>query len=221
MEEMQQVQFALPSPARIFTPAVTVVLILSVAGLLLLIYANDFSRDFLALGPENFIHGRFWQILTYPFLNCPLSLVFNGLIILFIGSDIEREWKTGSFVLLWLITSVCCGLVWVIIGLLIGNNYTGAGSASCTFGIITAMGLMRRDKRFFVFFATIEGQYLAMVLIAAGIILSVFPPINLIWVLGVPVSYLYIKMRWKMASRVRIGLADRGQRRSGSFVDID
>jgi membrane associated rhomboid family serine protease len=74
MEEMQQVQFALPSPARIFTPAVTVVLILSVAGLLLLIYANDFSRDFLALGPENFIHGRFWQILTYPFLNCPLSL---------------------------------------------------------------------------------------------------------------------------------------------------
>jgi len=221
MEEMRQVQFALPSPARIFTPAVTVVLILSVAGLLLGLYAGNFSGEFLALGPKNFIHGRFWQILTYPFLNCPLSLVFNGLIILFIGSDIEREWKTGSFVLLWLITSACCGLVWVIISLLSGKEYMGTGLSSCTFGIITAMGLMRRGKRFFVFFATIEGQYLALILIAAGVILSVFPPINLIWVLGVPVSYLYIKMRWKMASRVRIGPAGGGQRKSGSFVDID
>jgi membrane associated rhomboid family serine protease len=221
MSAMEQARFALPSPSRIFTPAVTFIMILSAAGFLLVLFARDFAINFFALVPQSFIHGRLWQILTYPFVTTPCGLVFSGLIILFIGSSIEREWKTGSFVLLWLIVSIVCGLIWVLVNLLIGKNIAGMGAAACSYGFIATMGLLYRGRRLFIFFATIEAQYLALILIAVSIIINITNPMNLVWILGAPVAYLYIKMRWKMASRGRIDTAGRGRRRSGSFVDID
>ncbi len=216
----RRIEWAIPPPRKLFTPAVTVILILLIAGFTLTHYATGFTLDYFALSATGILHGKIWQLVTYPFFDsCGTILVFDGLLVLFIGSVIEREWRTGSFVLLWLIASVICGLVWIGIGALVGRNYVGLGAAPCAYGLIATWGLLYRKRRIIALFWTVEAQYLAWGLIIIGIILGIPSPITWIWVSGALVGYLYTKLRWRMSSGK--GSAPTEQSRPRGFVDID
>jgi len=222
MQTMGQTQLSFPSPTKLFTPGVTTMLLLLIAGILLSTFASGFTTSFLAVSAQNVLHGRIWQLVTYPFVsNSPMNLVFSGLMVLFVGSAIEREWRTASFLLLWLVISVGCGLLWVIVNLLTGNNLIGQGASACTYGLIATMGLLFRGRRFFIFFATVESQYLVLILIAIGILMNLTQPINLVWISGALVAYVYIKLRWRMASKSQRSTPSVEQRRPNGFVDID
>jgi membrane associated rhomboid family serine protease len=217
-----QTQLNFPSPTKLFTPGVITILVLLIAGMLLSIFAPGFTTGFLAVSARNVLHGRIWQLVTYPFVSdSPMNLVFSGLMILFVGSTIEREWKTTSFLLLWAVVSVACGLLWVIVNLVMGNNFIGMGASACTYGLITIMGLLFRGRRFFMFFTTVESRYLVLILIVIGILMNIATPINLVWISGALVAYGYIKLRWSMASKGRRSIPSVEQRRSNGFVDID
>jgi hypothetical protein len=95
------------------------------------------------------------------------------------------------------------------------------GAAACSYGFISTLGLLFRGRRFFIFFATIEAQYLALILVVIGIIMNITRPINLIWVLGALVAYVYVKARWSMASKGPSRGVSEKHRRPGRFVDID
>jgi len=222
MAAMEQVQMVMPSPTKLFTQGVTLIIVLSIAGFLLSTFAGDLAINFFALNPQNVLHGRIWQLVTYPFIHVfPMNLIFDSLMILFLGSAIERGWRTGSFLLLWVVVSVCCGLIWIVVSLLSGRNLVGMGAAGCAYGIIGTLGLLFRGQKFFVFFGVIEGQYLAMILLAIGVILGITAPINLIWVSGAAVAYLYIKLCWRTAEVKRSGTVSTVRKKLGSFVDID
>lgn len=222
MYTTQQTQISFPSPAKLFTPGVTAIIILLIAGMLLSMFAPGFRTRFIALSAQSVLHGRIWQLVTYPFASgYPINLVFSGLMVLFVGSAIEREWKTASFLLLWVVVSAVCGLLWVIVNLLTGNNFIGMGASACTYGLIATMGLLFRGRRFFMFFATVESWHLVLILIAIGILMNIATPINLVWVSGALVAYIYIKLRWSMALKSRRSIPSEEQGRSNGFVDID
>ncbi len=217
----RRVELAIPSPSRIFTPAVTVILVLMVTGYALIHYAEGFIISHFAISASGVFGGKIWQLVTYSFIDmCGLTLIFNGLLVLFVGSAIEREWRTKSFVLLWLVVSIVCGIIWVLFNWLTGLNYIGAGSGACGFGIIAVFGLLYRRKRFLVFFWAVEAQYIAWGLIAIGIILGIPQPITWIWVLGALVAYLYVKLRWRL-SMGGGAIGRKAQSKPRGFVDID
>jgi membrane associated rhomboid family serine protease len=221
MSDLQEIRMALPSPQKLFTPGVTVLISLLVAGFLGLALARQAVGTALALSPYGVLHGKIWQLLTYPFLNDPVSLICNGMIVLFVGSAIEREWRTASFLLLWLVVTVTCGLLWILLNLLAGYSMAGAGANVAGYGLIATFGLLFRGQRFFAFFGTIEAQHIAIGLIAIGVILSLPMPITLVWVAGALVAYVYVKARWRLQAKptVRSGLQRSGGK--GQFVDID
>ena len=222
MYQTEQVQISFPSPTKLFTPGVITILVLLIAGILLSIFASAFTTGFLAVTAHNVLHGRIWQLVTYPFASdSPMNLIFSSLMVLFVGSAIEREWRTASFLLLWLIISAVCGLLWVIVNLITGNNFIGMGAAACTYGLITTMGLLFHGRRFFMFFVAVESRYLVLILIAIVVLINVATPINLVWISGALVAYIYIKLRWSMASKGRRSIPSVEQRRSNGFVDID
>ena len=222
MYTTQQTQMAFPSPTKLFTPGVITILVLLIAGLLLSKFVPGFTMDFLALSAQNVLHGRIWQLITYPFVsNSPMNLIFSGLMVLMLGSAIEREWRTASFLILWLVISSTCGLLWVIVNFLAGNNFIGMGASGCTYGLIATMGLLFRGRRFFMFFATVEAKYMVLILIAIGVLMNISEPINLVWICGAAVAYVYIKLRWGMASKNSRAVSFKEQRRSNGFVDID
>ena len=91
------IQMSLGSPKKLFTPGVIFILAAIVAGLTLLVYASSFTGKYLALHPQTFYSGYVWQLVTYVFIaSCTFGVLFDGLIILFIGSAIEREWGVRS-----------------------------------------------------------------------------------------------------------------------------
>jgi membrane associated rhomboid family serine protease len=222
MYTTEQMQLIFPSPTKLFTPGVIAILALLIAGILLSWFAPGFTTSFLAVSAQNVSRGRMWQLVTYPFVsNSPTNLFFSGLMVLFIGSAIEREWRTASFLLLWLVISVGCGLLWVVVNLLTGNNCIGLGAYACTYGLITTIGLLFRGRRFFMLFGTVKSQYLVLILIAIGVLMNITVPMNLVWISGVLVAYVYTKLRWHIASGNRGSIPSVEQKRPGGFVDLD
>jgi membrane associated rhomboid family serine protease len=135
---------------------------------------------------------------------------------------IERELGTKYLVLLWLVVAVTCAVIWTAISLIAGQDFVGAGSGACAYGIIGTFGLIFRRRRFWVYFCTVEAQHLALIFVGIGVVLSIAQPISLIWVSGALVAYVYTKLRWRMASKDRVVEPSVKQRSpSGGFVDVD
>lgn len=171
------------------------------------------------LRPSGVLAGKVWQFVSYPFIHfCPQSLVFNGLVVLFIGSAIEREWRMKSFLLLWAAVSIVCGVLWVLICMVIGKDYTGMGAFACAYGLLGAFGLLFRGTECFALFGRVKAQTLVWIFLVIGVILNMTQPIMLLWLLGAPVAYGYVKLIWKLASRKKIVRSDKTL---GSFVEID
>lgn len=214
-------QMVMPSPSKLFTPAVTTIIALLIAGFALATYFPGFTVRYLGLSSQGVFSGKLWQVITYSLINpCASALIFNGIMVLFIGSSIERVWRTRSFVLLWVVVSVVCAVLWMLVSLVLGQNMVGMGSAACGYGLIAAFGILNYRKRVFTLLCTIEAQYLAMIFIGIGIVISIASPFNLIWVSGALVAYLYIK--WTLRRRTGTKTVDSFSRGGGSgFVDID
>lgn len=227
MESFERTEIVMPSPTKLFTPAVTTFLVLLIIGFTLSYYLREFTSNNLALSGEYVIKGKIWQIITYSFISPNiLSLLFGLTILLFIGSSIEREWGTKSFLMLWFVTGIVCAIIWILFSLVTGNILVGAGSDPCAYGIIATFGILYRHTRMWSFFFTIEAQFIAIFLIAIGLILSIPQPINLIWVSGALVAYIYVKLRWRMASprggSFKPNTSNKGKSTvSKGFIDID
>ncbi len=221
MSDTQQTQIVFSSPTRLFTPIITAIVALMIIGFALVHYATGFTIGNLALVAQNFLHGKFWELVTYSLVNsCPWNLIFNGLVVLFMGSAIEREWGAKSFILLWLVVAVVCGIIWMVVSLLLGKELAGIGTEACVYGIIATFGILYRGTRMWFYFFTVEAQYLALIVIGIGIVLSIVQPLSLIWISGALVAYIYVKLRWRIASQQR-STTTAGHRRSNGFVDID
>lgn len=214
-----QIQLALPSPAKLFTPAVTVILILMIIGYASAHYAADFVINTLGLSKAGLFSGKVWQLVTYPFFNGFCGLLFNGSVVLFFGSGVERDWRTRSFVVLWLVVSVICGSLWVFMSVVFGQGSVAMGTAPCAYGIIGTFGLLFRKQRFLLLLWAVEAQFIALFLIAIGLIISIVQPLHLIWVSGAMVAYLYVKLIWLIRSKPSFGTPKRSS--GNRFVDLD
>jgi len=113
MPEVERyIQIVLPSPKKILTPGVVVILALMATGYALAGYFPDFVGEYLAVSPQGVLGGKVWQLVTYSFTEVfPSNLVWEGMVVLFIGSAIEREWRTRRLAVLWLAVSVSCAAV--------------------------------------------------------------------------------------------------------------
>ena len=216
----EKTQITFPSPTKIFTPTITTIIVLIIIGFALVVHATNFTYNNLALITGNVFQGKIWVIFTYPFINGnPWNLIFGGFIILFMGSSIEREWGAKSFIFLWLVLSVICGLIWIIISLVFNKDFIGTGSSPCVYGIIATFGILYRGTRLWFYFFTLEAQYIAMILIGVGAVISIAQPMLFIWVLGALVAYIYVKMR--LRPDVPRAISPQDSDDYEGFVDID
>lgn len=221
----REVQLALPAPTKLFTPGVVVLLVLLVLGYAIFNHAESFVRAHLLLHSGDVLHGRLWQLVTYAFINGGCSLGFSIVLLLFLGSALEREWRTGSFLLLWLVATLVCGAIWTVVNLVLGplagREYIGMGNGPGDYAIIAAFGLVFRHRRFLLFFWTVEAQTLALIFIGISLILAIAAPIYWIWVAGAGVAYVYIKGVWRLKRAGSVIPRAGGKKRPGSFVEID
>jgi len=111
-----RVQFSAPK----LTQTNKIVLILAVVGFVLqalftAVGAFSLSR-FLGLSSSGLSQGLVYQIITYPFVDSQfMGVLFNGLVLWFIGSDLEASWGEKVYRRFLLINVIVVGLIYALI----------------------------------------------------------------------------------------------------------
>ena len=121
----------------------------------------------------------------------------------------------------WLVVSVVCGILWILVNLVFSLNAIGMSSAGCSYGLISAYGLLFRGRRIFMIFGSMRSEHMILLIIAIGILINIMTPINLIWVAGAGVGYVYVKLCWRWVREQPQETPVATQRRTDGFVDID
>jgi membrane associated rhomboid family serine protease len=147
------------------------------------------------------------------------ALIMHGLMVLFMGSAVERQWRTLPFLGLWAVVSLGVGLCWALVSSLVAGGTPLAGAGGLVFGLVAAMGVLYRGRRVMFFMATVEMQVLALIVIGIGLLMCIMNPLNLILVLGAPLAYGYVQGIRGIQRRGSDNPG--GDFRPGSFVDID
>jgi membrane associated rhomboid family serine protease len=105
----------------------------------------------LALVPTQVLGGKIWQVFTYSFLHADvMHLVLNGLVLAFVGSDVEALWGRKKFLTYYFFCSVMAGLFYLLIQLVLWNPLYLAipmvGASGGIYGLLLAYGILFPDR---------------------------------------------------------------------------
>jgi membrane associated rhomboid family serine protease len=94
-----------------------------------------------------------WQLVTYMFLHGGLlHIVFNMLMLYWIGPDLERTWGTRRFLKYYFVCGIGAGICVVIAELIVGSSTRTLGASGAIYGLLLAYGLLFPDRTFLFFF---------------------------------------------------------------------
>lgn len=176
------------------TPAVKTLLIVNgliwVLGVIFLqetLLKNNLIFDYFGLSPGLAVKQFYlWQPFTYMFLHSPnlTHILFNSLILWWVGSELEQVWGRRSFIKYYLICGVGAGLLYcaalyiaaLFLELNPGMFYVPTvGASGAIFGLMLAYGLLFGERViYFMMIFPMKAKHFIMVLalIEVGTLLS-------------------------------------------------
>ncbi len=177
----------------------TAVLFLSSA--VLETYLNINLIELLGLSLKGVISGKIFQIFTFPFLQHGLlSVVFNGLIVWFIGSDLELHWGQSFYR-----KFICLNVLTVaIVYLLLSYFFWGTSSEvpllgfeGICYAILIGYALVFPERHLtFMFLFPMKALYFCLLLIAMefyGTLMSPYSASSWVHLFAIGFSFLYLK----------------------------
>lgn len=122
-----------------------------------------------------------WQLVTYVFFHAlsPLHIFFNGLMLWFFGSELERHWGTRFFTTYYFTCGVGAALIYctgvAVYAVISGDRYPLSvpvmGASGALFGLLVAYGIVFSERIiYFMGLFPMKAKYFA--LIAAALDLS-------------------------------------------------
>ena len=163
------------------TPAVKWIIIVTVGfwfvgQVLLETFLRVRFSSWLALYPEKVIFNFYaWQLITYMFLHTLqiTHILFNMLLLWFIGSELEQRWGTKFFVAYYLICGVGAAIIYTVgmgiyaaaTGHQVGLSVPVIGASGAVFGLLLAYGIIfgERIVYFFMVFP-MKAKYFVMIM---------------------------------------------------------
>jgi membrane associated rhomboid family serine protease len=121
--------------------------------------------------------GYIFQLVTYPFVDSGLiNVVFNSMMIWFIGSELEAKWGTRFYLKYLAIATYMCGLCYVLIGLSGGkfvNFLPLFGLAGTNLALLLAYGIIFSERTMLLMFIfPVKAKYFCMILGAMELYLA-------------------------------------------------
>lgn len=137
--------------------------------------------NFLGLSLVSFFSGFIFQIATYPFANVGLmEVVFSGLLLWFLGSELEQIWGARKYVIYLVSTVLFSGIVFLIVsaifdGPMAGFPFHGMGVFSSAMCVSYAVHFPDRVFQFFMIIP-IKAKYFCMILAGMSLYSGFFSP---------------------------------------------
>ena len=161
------------------------------------------------LSPNDVIGGQIWRLVTYVFCYDPMNavgLVFDMLIVWFLGSTLERMYGSREILWYYLASALACGLIFTTFGMTLKSlrPLLGAGSCVAALLMLYAMHFPRREI-LVMFIIPVEIRVLVGIYIAlhAYTILQAYSGrvgfeaiayMSGLW--GIGFGYLYRRFNW-------------------------
>lgn len=198
---MNQYQFSAPRLSRtnklILITAVVVFLAFSILKAI-----GAFSLvGLLGLSASGLSNGLIFQFLTYPVMETQLmGLIFNGLIIWFIGSELESQWGSKVYLRFILINVLSVGILYTLVNFLFlyGTSYFSTplfGLAGINFAMLIAYAILYPDRQMsLMMIFPMRARTFCWILAGIEAYMAVFNSLASAWahLLAMGVSYLVI-----------------------------
>jgi membrane associated rhomboid family serine protease len=180
-------------PLRI-TRAVKILLIACFAAFIVQMTADQFFGagllQIFGLIPSGIvIQHRLWQLFTYSFLHAdPMHLFLNLMMLAFIGGELESAWGTPRFLRYYFFCTVCAGLLYLLIELILAwrGDGTGAvaslhqpmvGASGAIYGLLVAYGMIFGERvLLFMLLFPMKAKHFVWILAAIEFMTTVFSP---------------------------------------------
>ncbi|MCC6278586.1 MAG: rhomboid family intramembrane serine protease [Oligoflexia bacterium] len=145
--------------------------------------SEPYITEWLALRPLTLVKSfAVWQPLTYMFVHTvnPFHIIFNLLLLWWLGSELERLWGQRFFLLYFFATGILTALLYSLTVLLIvlaggSSGILGVpviGPSAAIFGLMTAYGIVFGDRTvYFLFVFAMKARYFVLVLGALELVL--------------------------------------------------
>jgi membrane associated rhomboid family serine protease len=199
------------------TPMVKILLITCgavwVLQLLLEIAVRFSLIPWLGVIPALVIRGFVWQPFTYMFLHSTAGighLLFNMLLLWFLGGDLERHWGSRAFLRYYLVCGVGAGIIITVLGLFSeqGRMTPTIGASGAIYGVILAFGMIFGERIIlFMFMFPMKARTFAWILFAVAFFSSLTGQSSGVSHIGhlggMVVGYLYLKRAWRFGEFYR------------------
>jgi len=149
----------------------------------LLELAIGFSfMPYLAVSWKGVAQGGLHQLVTFAFFDKGFfSVLFNGLIVWFLGSELEGNWGRKLYLKFLLSCSLGASLFYVALGAIFSSSIIASlpmmGLGAITFGMMGAYAIIYSERYFtFMFLFPIKARYFCMILAGVQIYTAIFSP---------------------------------------------
>ena len=114
--------------------------------------------------------GLYYEPLTFPFVHTSIfGLLFDGLLLYWIGSSLERAWGAGKFLFFFFVTGILAGAVLIPQTAVAPVTPFFTGLAGIFVGITVAFAAMNPYLPIMFFFVTMQARWIAVIIIAVDL----------------------------------------------------
>ena len=164
--------------------------------------------SWFSLTISGFTGGRVHTLFTYPLANKGLmSLLFDGLILWFIGSELELRWGRKTYLQFLLASVLGAGLCYLVVGLLFFSspvllNMPFMGLTGFCYALLFAYGVIFAERQMvFMLLFPMKAKYFCLLLAGIELYMGVFSPFGkAAWghlaAMAVGFGFLRLKTYW-------------------------
>lgn len=125
--------------------------------------------SYLALSFNGFSSGLLTQIITYPFIEASfMGLLFEGLLLWFIGSELESRWGRKFYLQFFLVSVLSVVPIYLILSKTLGMYAPLMGITGFNYALLVAYAIIYSERQLmFMMIFPMKAKYFCMLL--AGI----------------------------------------------------
>jgi membrane associated rhomboid family serine protease len=166
--------------------------------------------------PADTIPWRLHTLFTYPWLETNLlSVLFNGLVLWFLGSELERSWGRKLYIKFILTTLFIAGMIYTLVGtFLLKGTWLGGGvlvgPAGLTYGLCVAYAVLYPDRQFLMMFAfPVKARWFCLIMAGVELYMGLFSGNPASWGHLFSMGVAFLLIRYQTLSWVSWWLNDR------------
>ena len=139
--------------------------------------SGAYFRHFFGLNGGMFFSGLVFQIITYPFMASGIfELLFDCLILWFIGGELERIWGLKRYLSFLIFSVVSGGLIFLGVSSLFSAWPTLMGPGALTYPLLIAYGILFPHRDLLLIFFPVKAKYFCLIILALQVYTGVFSP---------------------------------------------